>query len=184
MRPIVRSSKAVRFLLIGLAPGLLSVAIAAADPGAQAPAAPGPDRARVTCEAAVQHPIQVRVEALDPIRRGAAVRLRVTSRSTLGLSEAEARVVSAGGATVLGRRSVALGRVVAQREASAEFVMAVPSDGRRFLVEFRVEGEGPAGRIGRGASFNLFPDGPVAARVVAGSRGQIVAEYPARRMPR
>lgn len=177
-------TRAVLVLLPGLATAFLhAIASAGAVPETSTP--PRLQRPRVTCEAAVQHPIQVRVEALDPIRRGAAVRLRLTSRSSLGLSEAEARVVSAGGATVLGRPRAALGRVSPQRETSTEFTVAVPDAGNRFLVEFRVEGEGPSGRIGRGASFNLLPDGPAApARVVAGPAGQTVAEYPARRMPR
>ena len=180
MQTTPRSWKTLRILLLGIAPGLLPAA-----PVGAAPQTPGNHRPPVMCEAAVQHPIQVRIEALDAIRRGAAVRLRLTSRSRLGLSEAEARVVSAGGATVLGRPRASLGRVTPQREASAEFTVAVPASGDRFLVEFRVEGEGPTGRIGRGASFNILPDGPTApARVVAGSAGQTVAEYPARRMPR
>lgn len=71
-----------------------------------------------------------------------------------------------------------------RRETSAEFSVRVPEAGSRFLVQFRVEGEGPAGRVGRGASFNLLPDGPVApSRIVAGSAGRTIAEYPARRMP-
>ena len=176
---------AVLVLLPGLATGFLHAGIASAGAVPETSPTPRLQRPRAVCDASVQHPIQVRVEALDPIRRGAAVRLRLTSRSSIGLSEADARVVSAGGATVLGRPRAALGRVSPQREASAEFTVAVPAAGSRFLVEFRVEGEGPAGRVARGASFNILPDGPGApARVVAGSAGQIVAEYPARRMPR
>jgi len=180
MQTIARSWRALRILLLGIAPGLLPAA-----PVGAVPQMPGSNRPPVTCGAAIQHPIQVRVEALDVIRRGAAVRLRLTSRSRIGLSQAEARLVSGGGATVLGRPRASLGRVTPQREASAEFTVAVPALGDRFLVEFRVEGEGPAGRIGRGASFNILPDGPtMPARIVSGSAGQSVAEYLARRMPR
>jgi len=147
--------------------------------------APSHSAGRITCEAAVQHPIQVRVEALDPIRRGATVRLRLTSSSRIGLAEAEARVVSTGGTTLVGRPRAGLGRMTPERSASTEFAVSLPARGERFLIEFRVEGEGPAGRIGRGASFNLLPDGPTApARVVAGEGGRIIAEYPARRISR
>ena len=142
-------------------------------------------RSRVTCETAIQHPIQVRVEALDPVRRGATVRLRVTSRSGIALTNAEARIVSAGQASVLGRTRAALGNMSTRREAATEFAVTLPAQGGRQLVQFRVEGEGTAGRIGRGATFNLLPDGPTTAvRTVAGASGQLVAEYPARRIPR
>ena len=141
-------------------------------------------QAPFACEANVQHPIQVHIAALDPIRHGATVRLRLTSSSRLGLTDSDARIVSAGGAGVVGRARAELGRMGPQRETSAEFTVRVPQAGERFLIEFRVEGEGAAGRIGRGAAFNLLPNGPVApARIVAGSAGRSIAEYPARRMP-
>jgi len=141
--------------------------------------------ARVTCDASVQHPIQVKIEALDPIRRGATVRLRLTSSSGVALNRAEARIVSAGEASVLGRSRAPLGIMGARREATADFTVALPAQGGRQLIQFRVEGEGTAGRIGRGAAFNLLPDGPsTPARIVAGASGQLVAEYPARRIPR
>lgn len=147
--------------------------------------APSPVAGRITCEAAVQHPIQVRVEALDPVLRGSTIRLRLTSRSQIGLADAEARVVSTGGATLASRPRAGLGRVTPERSASTEFVVNLPTRGERFLIEFRVEGEGPAGRIGRGASLNLLPDGPATpARVVAGEGGRAIAEYPARRIVR
>lgn len=143
------------------------------------------DRAAIRCEAAVQHPIQVRVEALDPIRRGATVRLRLTSSSRIGLGNAEVRVVSTGGTALVGRTRAGLGHMTPERAASTEFAVAVPAGGDRFLIEFRVEGEGPAGRIGRGASFNLLPGGPTApVRIVAGEGGRAIAEYPARRISR
>ncbi len=141
-------------------------------------------RPPVVCEAAVRHPIDVRIEALDPVRPGAPVRLRVTSSSALGLSDSEARVTSAGGATVIGRSRASLGRMSPGRPAAAEFAVRVPERGERALVQFRVEGEGTAGRIGRGATFNLLPNGPTGpARVVESADGPRIAEYPARRMP-
>ncbi|MEO5616558.1 MAG: hypothetical protein ABIS67_02195 [Candidatus Eisenbacteria bacterium] len=173
-----------RLWLPGLALLPLSLGIAVPADASHAAPARSSDRTPVVCEAAVQHPIVVRVEALDPVRRGGNVRLRLTSASRLGLAESEARIVSAGGATVVGRTRAGLGRMGPQRETSADFTVRVPEAGRQFLIQFRVEGEGPAGRIGRGAVYNILPDGPVApARVVAGSAGRSIAEYPARRMP-
>ena len=136
------------------------------------------------CDAAVQHPIQVKVEALDPIRRGQAVRLRVTSQARVPMAGVEARLVSTGGATVVGRARATLGRLTPGREARTEFAVRVPAEGHRFLVEFQVEGEGTAGRIARGAAYNLLPDGPAETpRLVTTADGRQIAEVPARRIP-
>lgn len=138
----------------------------------------------VVCDRGVQHPITVRIEALDPVRRGSTVRLRLTASSAVGLTGGEAKVTSLGGATLLGVDRRALSHTLPNQEARAEFLVGVPADGQRFLVQFRVQGEGAAGRIARGAAFNLLPDGPQRpARVIASSAGQMVAEYPARRIP-
>jgi len=138
----------------------------------------------VVCNASVQHPISVRVEALDPVQRGAAVRLRVTTESRVGLSAADVRLVSAGGATLVGRAAVAVGRLTPGRADVREFAVQVPAQGQRFLVEFRVSGEGPAGRLTRGAAYNLLPEGrAVTPRVVTDASGRAIAESPARRIP-
>ncbi|MGH7731235.1 MAG: hypothetical protein ACRENJ_08305, partial [Candidatus Eiseniibacteriota bacterium] len=47
------------------------------------------------CAGAVQHPIEVRVRPLDPIRRGASVRLEVRATAHAAVAEAEVRLVSA-----------------------------------------------------------------------------------------
>ena len=146
---------------------------------ARGPAAP------TLCGGAIQHPVQVSVRALDPIRRGAMVRLEVRTRAAVDLAAAEVRLVSAGGATVLGARRATLGRLTPQREGSAEFQLAVPATGHRFLAQFEVRGEGPGGRVSRGAAFNLLPDGPAQkGRQVTGASGQPIVEYAARRIGR
>ncbi len=180
MRPAVRTPRPPLLRLAGFV--LLSLAAAGASgPG---PAEPRRDRTPLVCEAAVQHPIQVRIEPLDPVRRGATVRLRVTSSSRVGLATAEARVVSTGGATPVGRMRAPLGRMRPGVEVGTEFAVSLPAQGDRHLIQLRVEGEGPAGRIGRGATFNLLPDGPTSPdRIVAGTAGTLVAEHRARRLP-
>ena len=144
MRHPARLSTSPRLWLLGLALLPLPIGNASAGGASHAAVRPTTGRAPVTCEATVQHPIQVRIAALDPIRRGATVRLRLTTSSVIGLSESEARIVSPGGATVLGRSRATLGRMGPQREASTDFAVAVPAEGKRFLIEFRVEEIGRA----------------------------------------
>lgn len=163
----------------------LLLAVLAVASSAIASLAAAPPRARITCEAAIQHPLHVRVTALDPVRRGEPVRLRVVSRSSVPLHRGEVRLTSVSGSAGLAPARASLGVMLPGQESTAEFTVVVPSQGHRSLVEFRIEGEGPSGLIGRGATFNLLPDGPAAiARLVAGADGQPIAEYPARRIPR
>ena len=141
------------------------------------PAAP------ILCNGAIQHPIQVSVRALDPVRRGATVRLEVRTKAAIDLATAEVRLVSAGGAGVVGARRVPMGRLSARGESQAEFQLAVPAQGHRFLAQFEVRGEGPNGRVSRGAAFNLLPDGPAdQGRRVTGASGQPIMEYTAKRI--
>src|SRR5262245_36138940 len=82
---------AVLTLLAFAAPGTTGAAPPAS------PAAPGP-RPPLLCTASVLHPIQVSVVALDPVRRGADLRLRVSASSSLELGRAQVRMLSDGGA--------------------------------------------------------------------------------------
>lgn len=137
------------------------------------------------CDAGVHHPIEISIEALDPVQRGAAVRLRLSAVSQLAFDHGVARVSHAGGASLLSQPAQALGTVAAQGRSSAEFVVRVPSEGEGALVQFLVEGEGADGRIRRGATFNLLPDGPQhPVRVVRDAAGRPIAEYAARRNER
>ncbi len=140
-------------------------------------------RPPATCVAAVQHPLAVRVEPLDPIQRGAAVRLRVTTSSRLGFERGEVRLSSSGGAAVAGASRATLGAVPAGGQASADFTVRIPRQGHRFLVQFHVQAEGTGGSYARGATYNLLPDGPSErARVAATREGQPVLEVTARRL--
>ncbi len=143
-------------------------------------------RSAIECSGgSVNHPLTIHVEALDPVRRGAIVRLRVSASSAIALERSVVRVVDAGGATVSGPREIALGSIAVEKPGAAEFAIDLPADATRSLVQFRVEGEGPAGRIGRGATFNLLTEGPSRPdRVVADAAGRPIAEYAARRIAR
>ena len=150
---------------------------------AQAPAqAPGLGG---VCAGAVQHPITIHVDALDPVRRGAAVRLRVTTRTERGFERGTVRMTSSGGAAVASAPSAALRAVPAGGQATSEFRVAVPARGQRFLIQFRVETEGEDGLSARGAAFNLLPDGPAEhGRESASATGEKLYEVGARRIER
>lgn len=168
-----------RATILGLAIATTLPALAAGDSATRASAH------SVVCTGNVQHPISVRVEALDPIRRGATVRFLVQSSSQVGLARAETRVVSTGSASLLSPGRVALGRVPASAERQATFRVALPMTGERNLIQFQVQGEGPMGLLTRGASFNVLPDGPTEVPVVATTgSGQKTLQVPARRIDR
>src|SRR5213594_2276563 len=112
------------------------------------------------CTASVFHPVSVRVTALDPVARGAVVRLQVRASSAVPLDQAEIRLISTGGAPIRGASSVALGTLAPGRSAQGVFAIAIPSSGGRRYVQFQVTGQGPQGRLTRGACYNLLPDGP------------------------
>lgn len=183
MRPMVRWGSIRSILAAALA--TLGVAVAAhplAAAGARADAVPGLASA---CAGAVQHPIEVRVRALDPVRRGAAVRLEVKASARASVRDAEVRLVSPGGLSVEGARRVALGRLSARGDAGATFRVVVPDQGRRFLVQFVVSGEGPAGPLTRGAVYNVLPDGPAdPGRPVTATDGARIVEFAATRSGR
>ena len=139
----------------------------------------------VICTSAIQHPVSVTVQALDPIRRGASVRLVVHASSRVGLGRAEVRVVNAGRASLAGPSRVALGRLEARRVKDTTFRFVVPSTGERTLIQFTVTGEGPNGVLSRGAAFNVLPDGPTEVLTpVATASGERLLSAPARRIDR
>lgn len=135
------------------------------------------------CDGAIHHPIEVRAAALDPLARGSVVRVRVTTRSRQALERGEVRLVSAGGAQLVGPGRLALGRLEPGGEVASEFAIRLPAEGRRFLIQFRVTGDGGGGLESRGATLNLLPDGPAdPGRVVTTNTGARVTEYRARRI--
>lgn len=141
--------------------------------------------AGVECAASVQHPIEVRVRVLDPVRRGATVRLEVRATARAPITDAEVRLISPGGTRVAGLSRLSLGRLGPERDAAGTFRVTVPDLGRRFLVQFVVRGEGPVGPLSRGAVYNLLPDGPLdPGRPVTASDGARILEFAAERSGR
>lgn len=146
----------------------------------------GRAKAPVTCTGAIQHPIEARVVALDPIRRGATVRFEVTAVARGDARAAAARIVRGRGVDVVGPERAALVRRGAGpngEEKSAQFRAVVPRTGHRAVVQFVVEGEGPSGPLTRGVVFNLLPDGPAETlRAATAGSGEGLLETQARRI--
>ena len=162
---------------LALLAGLTVAAVAEPVVAARPPLAP--------CTARVVHPISARVTALDPIARGAVVRLRVTAASAVALDRAEIRMTSTGGAENRGSTSVALGALAPGRAAQGVFTVAIPSSGARQYLQFQVTGQGPRGRLTLGACYNILPDGPAErGRLGVTPRGARVREFAARRIDR
>ncbi len=141
--------------------------------------------APVTCTGAIQHPIEARVVALDPVRRGATVRFEVTAVARGDARVAAARILRGRGVDVVGPERAALVRRNSggPEERVAMFRAVVPRSGHRALVQFVVEGEGPSGPLSRGVAYNLLPDGPAETlRAAVTGSGEGVLEAPARRV--
>lgn len=135
------------------------------------------------CSANVMHPLSVRVTALDPIRRGAELRLQVTTIAAREVGHAQVRMLSDGGVTRRSPALVSLGNLASGRQASGVFTVLVPQSGARFYVQFQVQGEGASGQLTRGACFNILPDGPLeTGRIVDTPTGARVLEVAARRI--
>jgi hypothetical protein len=169
--------RSLPLFLLALVPPAAALPAAAAGAGVVA-------KAPVTCTGAIQHPIEARVVALDPIRRGATVRFEVTAVARGDARAAAVRIEQGRGVEVVGPARAALVRRNAT-EKTATFRVVVPRTGHRALVQFVVEGEGPAGPLTRGVAYNLLPDGPAEtlAAAKAGS-GESLLQAPARRIDR
>jgi hypothetical protein len=153
------------------------IAAGTADPSTSAGAPPA------LCSANVMHPLGVRVTALDPIQRGAALRLQVSVTAAREVGHVRIRMLSDGGATRRSPALVSLGTLASGRPASGVFTVAVPPSGKRFYVQFQVQGEGERGQLTRGACFNILPDGPLeSGRIVDTHAGARVLEVAARRI--
>lgn len=179
MHPL--TTRAVR---IALGTTVMVIVLAGAPGGAAAGTTARRARpAAVTCEAAIQHPLTVRVTALDDIRRGQVVRLKLTLTPATAIERGEVRILGSGTAAVRGARRAAVRAVPAGRSSEHEFAVQVPANGERTLVQFMVEAEGARGTLTRGATYQLLPDGPAERpRLTRTATGEAVAEVPARRL--
>ena len=169
-------------ILAALAAYALFTAVA----GARVPVGPRllePNAAGVRCSGGVQHPLNVRVTALDPVARGAAVRLVVSASSAVALDQVEVRLTSTGGAANLGGVRSSLGPLDPGQVRQAQFMVSVPSNAVRTLVQFQVFGAGPNGNLTRGGCYNLLPDGPLeSGRLVVTPQGRHFYEVRAGRI--
>jgi hypothetical protein len=161
-----------------LAVTLLGTLLPRASPAA--PAARPPAAASVPCFRNVQPPIDVALEALDPLRPGAIVRFRVTATPRLSAGELRIDVRPGDGVEwVAGARAQ---RRDGRRDETAafEFAVRVPRSGRHPLhVEVSLEGaEGRRWRRGVGIGLGPNPRAD-AARQLPDGRGGEVLEYPA-----
>src|SRR5438552_1004186 len=137
------------------------------------------------CTGAIRHPLTVHIEGLDPVRRGAPVRLRVTTTTLRRIDRGDVRLVSSGGAAVIGSSRADLRAVPAGGHAASDFTVAVPEQGHRFLIQFRIQGEGTGGRSAVGAAYNLLPDGrSERLRQASTATGDKVLEATAKRIGR
>jgi len=153
----------------------LGLGIAAADPerGATAPA----------CD--LRHPLDVRMRPLDPVVRGGSLRVHLEVRPDVGVERLRVEPVSLDGATLISRAPSDLGKVEAGESATTSFTVQLPDAGQRFLLVWRVRGEGAMGLLSRDATLNLLPDGPADPGVKrTTSTGERIVEYEARRVGR
>lgn len=172
-----------RAIRIALGSTLMTLVLAGAIGIATAGTARRAHPAGVKCTGAIQHPLQVQVVALDDVRRGQVVRLKLTLTPATAIERGEIRVVGATAAAVRGARRMAVRAVPAGRSSEHEFAVQVPANGERTLVQFVVEAEGSRGTVTRGATYQLLPDGPVERpRVTRTATGEAVSEVQARRL--
>lgn len=138
-----------------------------------------------SCDGAIRHPLTVRIRPLGPIERGRTLSLEVEVSATRPLARGEVEMIATGGAPVAGSRTGTFGAVGAGETARTQFTIDVPREGQRFLLQFRVRGEGEGGLTQRGATYNLLPDGPAdPGRWFTTPEGVRIAEYRARRVAR
>jgi hypothetical protein len=137
----------------------------------------------VGASCSIRHPLSIQIVALDPVRRGQVVRLRVSIQPERAIERGEVRLAHSGDAVVTGARRAALSRIDAGGSAAQDFAVRIPTTGSRTLLEFVVEAEGAQGSVRRGATFNLLPDGPAEQpRVTRTADGTAVSEVVARRL--
>lgn len=173
----------MRIVAVMLFAAALSCAVPAVEVSAGTPTRPAPSHAGTRCTASTVHPIGARVTALDPVSRGAIVRLLVSATSLVALDAVQVRLVMSGAAANRGPSRLMLGALAPGQRGEAIFTMAMPATGGRQYVQFEISGDGPNGRLTRGACFNLLPDGPAeTGRLVVTPQGARRLEVAATRI--
>jgi hypothetical protein len=131
----------------------------------------------------LRHPIGVRVVPVGAPVRGQAFRAEVVIDPEVDLSNVQVDLISPGRGQAIGRTHAALDGVQKGRPESSEFAVRLPTQGRRFLLQFRVQAEGPNGALSRVATYNVLPDGPAdPGKVITTPEGATIREYAARRI--
>lgn len=155
-----------------------------ADAGVRPSLHPVTNRAAdVVRDGAIEPQLRVRVTALDPVSRGATVRLVVSLTSARSLDATEVTLVSTGGTSNAGASRVVLGSLPPGQVRQALFTVVLPTTGGRQFVQFEASGEGAQGRLARGACYNLLPDGNLeVGRIVMTPQGKRVHEVRAGRI--
>lgn len=143
-------------------------------------------KADLICDTDLQHPIQVKVTPQNEIRNGQRLDLNVDVATSTVLRNVTVKLTRSYGARLLDSiASKSLGTLSEKNAGSSVFSVALPSQGDRFFLEFEIQGEGPAGMVTRGATYNILPNGPAdPGTPVAHPSGETVLEYSAKRIDR
>src|SRR5690349_12964720 len=151
--PTFGTGRAARIVVLVFVAGTMALSLSAF----RSPPAAGPEAAP-TCN--LKHPIDAKLIPLDPIARGNTVRVALDVATDIPVSNVEARVLSTGGARLVGKRRAELGTLDAGDARRTEFAVELPSTGKRFLLQVLLTAEAATGPMNRLAVLNILPDGP------------------------
>ena len=178
LRPTFGAGRATRIGFLAVVAGTMALSFPAfrSRPLAAPEAADTPVLAPVTCD--LKHPIEARLVALDPIARGNTVRVALDVTSEVAVSNVEARVLSTGGARLVGKRRAELGTLDALDARRTEFTVELPATGKRFVLQTLITAEAATGPMNRLAVLNILPDGPAdPGQVVTTPTGESIRQY-------
>lgn len=126
----------------------------------------------------LKHPIDAKLVPLDPIAHGNTVRVALDVAADIPVSNVEARVLSTGGARLVGERRAELGTLDARDARRLEFGVELPASGQRFLLQVLITAESATGPMNRLVVLNILPDGPAdPGQVVTTSTGESIRQY-------
>jgi hypothetical protein len=178
LRPTFGTGRAARIGFLAVLAGSMALTIPAfrSRPVAAPEAAPTAVAPVATCD--LKHPIDAKLVALDPIARGNTVRVALDVKSDVPVSNVEARVMSTGGARLVGKRRAELGTLDALDARRTEFTLELPATGKRFVLQVLTTAEAATGPMNRLAVLNILPDGPAdAGQVVTTPTGESIRQY-------
>jgi hypothetical protein len=181
--PTFGTGRAARIVALALVAGTMALSFPAfrsrppATPEAAPATAPAIDiSAEPTCN--LTHPIDARLIPLDPMTRGNTMRVALEITASVPVSGAQARVLSTGGARLVGKRRAELGTLDAGDARRTEFGVELPVSGQRFLLQVLITAEAATGPMNRLAVLNILPDGPAdPGQVVTTPTGESIRQY-------